>query len=79
MDTKQERDPDLSNRYVGAQISGALRAVGLPDNGGRIIRDVQAGRPVDRSEVEWLWDLYKLFVWRERLSPVSLLSPPPAY
>jgi hypothetical protein len=79
MDTKQERDPDLPDRYMGAQVSGALRAVGLPDHGGRIIRDIQAGRPVDRSEVEWLCDVHKLFEFRERLSPVSLLSPPPAY
>ncbi|KAK4040969.1 hypothetical protein C8A01DRAFT_35025 [Parachaetomium inaequale] len=78
MDTKQERDPDLQMRFVRAQMSGALHAAGLPDNCGRIVRDVIAGRPVDMSEAGWLSDLDKLFVLRERLSGLSLLSPPPA-
>ncbi|KAK4154941.1 hypothetical protein C8A00DRAFT_32298 [Chaetomidium leptoderma] len=79
MDTKQARDPDLQMRFVIAQATGAIHAVGLPNNSHRLLGDLQAGRPVDSSELDWMCDLDKLFVLRERLSPLSLLSPPPAW
>ncbi|KAK4042359.1 hypothetical protein C8A01DRAFT_33565 [Parachaetomium inaequale] len=79
MDTKQKRDPDLQIRFVQAQMQGALFAVGLSDDARRTYEDVRAGRPVDPAEVGWLCELDKLFVLRERLSSLSLLSPPPAY
>lgn len=73
MDAKQERDPDLQMRFVMAQVAGTLHAVGMSSNPSK-----QTGWLVDPADVNWLYDLDKLFVLRDRLSPLSLLSPPPA-
>lgn len=79
MDTKLERDPMLYHRYCGAQMTGALQAVGLPDHRTLIERAIETGRLQSTEGYEWLFELDKQFVLRERLSPLSLLSPPPAY
>jgi hypothetical protein len=73
MDAKQERDPDLQMQFVMAQVAGTLHAVGMSSNPRK-----QTGWLVDPADVNWLCDLDKLFVLRERVSPLSLLSPPPA-
>ncbi|KAH6627940.1 hypothetical protein F5144DRAFT_549328 [Chaetomium tenue] len=86
MDAKQERDPDLQMRFTMAQMGGALHAAGLsaiPYIDGQGISathtdgQVQISRRTEPAEDEWLCDLDKVFVLRERLSPLSLLSPPP--
>jgi hypothetical protein len=76
MDAKQERDPDLHRRFVAAQEAGALHAAGIPDNLWRMLRDYEAGREVDPAELDWRRHLRKLFLLRERLSPLSLFPPP---
>jgi hypothetical protein len=73
MDAKQERDPDLRMRFVMAQVAGTLHAVGMSSEPRK-----RTGWLVGPADVNWLCDLDKLFVLRERLSPLSLLSPPPA-
>ncbi len=79
MDAKRERDPNVHQRYCGAQMTGALHSVGLPDLRTAVYLAVQSGRLHSDDEYEWLFDLDKVFLLRERLSPLSLLSPPPAY
>ena len=86
MDTKLERDPKLHSRHCSAQMAGALFSVGLLDIRGDIRRAVDAGKLQTDEQYErllsqygWLFELDKVFVLRERLSPLSLLSPPPSY
>ncbi len=79
MDAKRERDPTVHQRYCGAQITGALYSVGLPDLRVAVHLAVQSGQLRNYDEYQWLFDLDKVFLLRERLSPVSLLSPPPAW
>jgi hypothetical protein len=79
MDTKLERDPKLPHRYCGAQMTGALHAVGLRDDRTRVCTALEAGRLQNTEPYAWIFELDKLFVLRKRLSPLSLLSSPPAY
>jgi hypothetical protein len=57
MDTKQQRNHDLQRRYVAAQTTGAIHDAGLPDSEHQISRDVEARRPVNVAEIEWMWIL----------------------
>ena len=87
MDLKEWNDPKIYSRSIHAQFAGAIHAqfagaihaAGLTDSRWQITDDVYAGRPVDMSGAEWACELTKHYLLRERLSPVSLLSPPPAW
>jgi hypothetical protein len=79
MDAKLERDPMMPQRYCAAQMAGVLDAVGLVDPRHRLDHELETGQRRDLSGYEWVVDIDKLFVLRERISPLSLLSPPPGY
>ncbi len=78
-----------SQNYCSAQMVGTLFSMGLLDIRGDIQRAVKAGKLQTVEQYGWLWSQYgwlwsqygwlyeldNVSVLRERLSPLSLLSP----
>ncbi len=79
MDAKLEWDPMTPQRYCAAQMAGVLDAAGLDDPRQRLCRELETGQRRDFSGYEWVADPDKVIVLRERISPLSLLSPRPGY